>query len=273
MTGSAASAEDGDYSVFLLDAMLRHTTPVLLLVMDVEAAQHAALQLHADPLQSEVLPPAEASLLSFDAEVVEDFTRSDADGLCVELAASRNWIFLGDVDEMLRSTGGHHLINAATASIANGDLAAVIASVAAPRLKDFWSQAIRFSGFATTLEHDGIQFRRFQLTSVVREASDRDDTGWLVAVRYQLTAPITPDAPVKVDVETSAALELVTTIQVIDHPNKPPAGVVVGLSPDAFTVGQESAAFSTATLAARRFVGRPIGVDEEVAVKRAIYFA
>jgi hypothetical protein len=95
----------------------------------------------------------------------------------------------------------------------------------------------------------------------------------VVAVRFELGAPITPDADFQTGADIAAASELVDTFYVVESEDEPPLGVMVGLKAEAFTVTQEDAAFATATKASQRVVGRRLESGESVKAARGIYYA
>jgi hypothetical protein len=264
-----------DYTQFLADGLLHNSSPVVCLVTDASTASAVALALHAKSPDWAELPKAEGRLLRFETDTAAELSDQQASALCAELAATEHWLYIEDVDVLLDSRGGRHLLTALLAGVANGDLAAVIASAQPDSLNRLRSDALRLMGFALIVEGPGPSgaFELSRSISVVREAQDRDDTGWTIAVRFDLTSPITPYADYDAGAAIAGAVELVDTAHVIEPPDGPPLGAMIGLRADAFTVTQEDAAYATATMAAQRLVGRLLKSGESVKATRAIYYA
>lgn len=265
------------YVLFLLEGLLRSPSPVILLVVDRSVARSLALRFHAGSVGWDELPAPSGSLLAFETGAAAGLTRQTARDFCAELATTTDWLYLEDVEELLDSPGGNYFLAALLDHVANGDIAAVVAATQPDNFSRLRSKAVRLLGFAIVVERpegtDGLQY--YQANTFVRPAQDRNDTGWMVAVRFDLTSPITPDADFTADAAVAGAIELVDTVQVIQprEPDRPPEGVMIGLKPDAFLVTQQAAAFATATMAAQRVVGRTLRPGENVTATRALYYA
>jgi hypothetical protein len=264
-----------EYSAFLVDGLLRNPSTLVLLVTDPSTALVVALRLHDGSADWAELSKAHGKLLRFETDRAAGLSRQQARDLCAELAATEDWLYLENVDVLLDSSGGRHFLGALVKSVADGDLAAVIASTPHEGAERLRSGALRLMGFALTVEGPGPDgaFEGSRTTSVVREAQDRSDTGWAIAVRFELTAPITPYADFQPAADVASAMELVDTAQVIGSADGPPLGVMIGLSAEAFTVSQEAVAFATATKAAQGVVGRLLEAGESVTATRGIYYA
>jgi hypothetical protein len=275
MAASGQQNDEKDYSSFLLDGLIPSPSPLVLLVTDSASAMTVATQLHAGLVDWDELPAATGRLISFATDAAAELTSPKARELCEELVATGHWLYIGDVDTLLDSVGGKYLLDALLKGIASGELPTVITATRLDLVSRLRSRAIRFMGFAVTVEGPDAagEFEFSHSTSVVRPAHDRNDTGWVVAVRLQLSSPISPEADPETEAAAAGVMELVDTAQLVDWPDRPPAGVMIGLRPDAFTVGQETAAFATAAKAARRVVGRPLLAGESVTAARGIYYA
>jgi len=277
MGGSEPQGGGDQYSLFLLEGLLRNPSPVILLVTDRSAALSLAQRFHAGSVSWDELPAPSGSLLAFETGAACGLTSQTARDVCAELAASTDWLYIEDVEELLESAGGSYFFTTLLDHVAGGDIAAVIVSTQPDNFSRLRSNAVRLLGFATVFEHSdgtgGLQF--YRANTYVRPAQDRSDTGWMVAVRLDLTSPITPDADFTTDPAIAAAMELVSTVHVIGfrEADQPPDGVMIGLKPDAFLVTQHAAAFATATMAAQRVIGRTLYPGENVIATRALYYA
>jgi hypothetical protein len=265
---------DGEdvYRQFLLDGFRRNPSPLVVLVTEPSVARGTALRLHQGA-GSEVLPEAHGGLVRLETEKSAGLSSQQARGLCAQIAATEDWLYVDNIDVLLDSSGGKHLLTALTDSVASGDLAAVIVSTRPERFERLRSGAKRLMGFAVIVEKDPDGgFETSTSITIVREARDRSDTGWMIAVRYESVGPITPHAEFDPGADISDAVALADKIYVIGSVEEP-LGAMVGLTADAFTVSQEDVAFATATKVAQRLVGRRLEPGEIMKVTRAIYYA
>ena len=192
--------------------------------------------------------------------------------VCANVAATEDWLYVDNFDVLLDSSGGKYFLTAITDSVASGDLAAVIVSTRPERLKRLRTGATRLMGFAVIAEQcpDG-SFEASTSITIVRETRDRSDTGWMMAVRYELSGPITPYAEFDPGADISDAVVLADKMYVIGSLNEPD-GAMISLTADAFTLSQEDVAFATATKVAQRLVGRRLEPGESMKVTRTIYY-
>jgi hypothetical protein len=266
---------DGDdvYSRFLLDGFRRNPSPLVTLVTEPSLAQEVALRLHQGAA-SDMLPEARGGLVCLEAGRGAGLSSQQAHDACAQVAATEDWLYMDNFDVLLDSSGGKHFLTALTDSVANGDLAAVIVSTRPERFERLRSGARRLMGFAVIAEGprpDGT-FEASTSITIAREAKDRTDTGWMIAVRYELAGPITPYAKFDPGADVADAVVLADKAYVIGSAEEP-FGAMIGLRADAFTLSQEEVAFTTATKVAQRLVGRRLEPDESMKVTRAIYYA
>lgn len=275
MAGSPSQEEGDEYSLFLLEGLARAPSPLVLIAADDGPAQHLALRLHSEPVSNFGLPPPQGQLLSLSTELFNDMTLATARAFIDELATTEHWLYVQHLDHLLDSAIGGVFLRLLLDAVSDGRVSAVIASLAPEQVDRLRREARRLLGFAQLMEKNGSRgvFEVSRLTTLVAESPDRSDTGWVVAVRYDLRAPVTPYVDVAVDSHTSAAMELVEAVHLINYPNRPPDGVMISLHAVAFTATQEAVAFETATRAARRVVGRPLVPGETVTATRGVFYA
>lgn len=272
MEPSSGAWQDRQHSLFLIDGLTSAPSPVLLIVDDESVATAVALAIFDGTAGWKERPARKDRLLRVDGSTIVTLAPAGRAVILAELAASDHWIYLAEVDRLLDTPGGRDFLDQLAVSLGEGGPAAVLASATPDRLPALRAGALRLLGFATILQHRGessVGGRSFVRT-VVAESSDRTDIGWVVAVRYELSAPMDPDrggGP-----SQDGRLHLVERLAVVDRPGHPPAGVLVTLAADAFSVSQEDAVYATATAAAGWLVGRPLGAEERVVATRAICY-
>lgn len=266
-SSTTSAVPDDQHVIFLLEGLCRAPSPVLLVVGAAETAAQIALALHDGRGRWDERPARVEGLLQLEPARITADPAADFTELLAELASTDHWIYLPNVDSLLDSAAGRRFLDELMNSVSSGGVAAVIASTTSERLPKVRAEALRLIGFASTLSLDAYSYTR----SVVVEASDSTDVGWVVAVRYELTEEIRGDADTS-DVSTDGRLQLVDTIHMVTRPNEPPAGLIVGLTPDAFTVSQEEAAFGSAAAAAERLVGRRLRPEERVTAARGVFY-
>ena len=261
--------------LFLMDGLLRNSSPVVLVVADPSIALPFANELYNGSVGWDKLPKVEGSLFRLETTRVARLNAEQVRSLCHEIAATRRWLYIENIDELLDSSGGHHFLVELANSVARGEPAMVIMTTQPEHLDRVRAAVPRLAGFAKTVEWSGQtdSASASQLTSIVAKAQDRDDSGWIVAVRFELAGPISPDASFDGDPASAGVLQLVDTVQIIDSADAPPEGAMIGFSPDAFTFTQEAAAFAAAALAAQRVIGRALQPGEWVTAARGLYYA
>jgi hypothetical protein len=267
--------DEEQYNLFVLDGLQKSPSPVFLLVADETVAVQVALALHRGSIERPDLSPGTAGMIEFTAEEVGRLSEAQSVATVRELASAGHWVYLPQVDRQFDVPGGRRFLHAVLDAAAGGELTPVVATVPPERLGRLQRRAVRLMGLAETIDPQraGEGLERSHVTSVVRHATDRHDVGWTVVVRFDLSAPITPDAPFAADAEMSGAMGLVESLHLVDLPGQPPAGVLVSLIPDAFSMTQEAAALRTAAAAARQLIGRHLGTYESVTPTRAIFYA
>jgi len=270
-----ASAERArQHTLFLMDGLCTAPSPVLLVVADVATAVRFALAVHSGSARWDDRPARSGRLLELDLARIAAGPAGDFTELLAELAGTDHWVYLPDVDSMVESPAGRRFLDELMDSVGGGEIAAVIASSTRDQLPKVQAEAPRLLGFASLLrgpddaEPGGLTYTR----SIVLRSADPTDLGWVISVRYELTGAIRADAATA-DISTDGRLQLVDTISMVGGDGEPPLGVVISLTPDAFTVSQEDAAFATAELAAERLVGRRLGREEHVTAARGIFYA
>jgi hypothetical protein len=270
------SGDPDDITLFLIDGLLQNPSPVVLVAADPSLTSSFALKLHSGSVDWDELPKDPGRLLSIKTATVVGLDGDQARSLCRDIAATPHWLYIENFDEMLDSAGGQEFLAELTSSVARGELAMAILATRPEQLDRVRSALPRLLGFAKLMEQSGQagSFEASQLTSIVVPTSqDRDDSGWMIVVRFELAEPITPDITFDGDPAAAGAMELVDTIRVIDSEDAPPIGAMIGFSPDSFTFTQQTAAFTAAALASQRLIGRTMKPGERVTATRGIYYA
>lgn len=266
---------DNQYNLFLVEGLIRDPSPVLLIVDAAPIAQGIAGEVYAGRSEWDEQPEARGRLLWFDPVTAAGMSSQEVHGYFSELATTDDWIYIGDLDMLCNSSGGQRFLAALLHAIARHEVAAVLASATAERISDLRLLAPRLMGFATlcqraTDEHPGGLIRT---TSLVLNFDNALDTGWVVAVRFDLEAPMAPTTEFSGDDAVAGAMQLVESVHLVEGRGLPPAGAMIRLKPQAFTITQEATAFTTAANAAKRVIGRPLSLGESVTATRALYYA
>gem|GEM_PF-6505876 len=258
--------------LFLMDGLCRAPSPVLMIVSDVEMAGKVALAIHDGSAPWEDRPQRVGTLLRLDLAGIAGFPADAVATLASELGDTDDWLFLPDIGVLLESPSGRRFLDELMRSVANGGVAAVIASVSREVLARLPVECPRLMGFATVLNpgEAGAETLTYA-RSIVSSSNNPEDVGWLITVRYELSQKIAndPDSPITL---TDSRLQLVDRIQMVVRDDAPPLGVIISLASDAFSVAQEDAALETAAIAAKCLVGRALRRDEDVVAARAIFY-
>jgi hypothetical protein len=260
--------------MFLSDGFAANPSPALLVVAEEAAAGQVALAVYNGSLTWHNRPARLGRLMRMELERIASSAATDYTPMLAEVADTDHWLYLPDVDSLLTSLSGRRFLDVLMTWVGDGNLAAVIASTTREQLPELHAKAPRLMGFADALHvpNDSGTGGLTSTRTLVVPTTDSDDVGWLVAVRLELTGPIQEVAE-QPDVSTDDRLRLVDTVHMVVDDNAPPVGVLIGLTPDAFTVSQEDAAFTSAALTAERLVGRPLAPNEHITPARAIFFA
>ncbi|WP_030722431.1 hypothetical protein [Streptomyces sp. NRRL F-2580] len=262
-------AASEQYQLFLLDGLRRSPSPLVLVVREAATAALVALRLHDGGTSWDERPARIDGLLQLDLASLVAGGADRATSLLTELATTDHWAFLPNVDTLVESEVGRGFLDGLIVSVGQGEIAAVIASTTPERLPHLQKMAPRLMGFAITLP---VGEGKATYRSIAARSTNSLDTGWVVAVRYELTGDIQRE----MDAAGPAAdgrLHLVDSMSLVKRETGPPLGLLVDLSADAFTASQGDAAFATAALAATRLVGRPLRPGEQVTAARGIFYA
>lgn len=213
----------------------------------------------------------DAALQLLNGAAIAGFTPADAARLLTELHRRGDWLMLESADEYLDTPGGRNVLGAVCEAIAARSVPCVIVSVVPmgyPRLK---ADAFRLLGLAPTVDLSDGRQTRYQdpLAYLIMTMPNATDSGWLVMVGYQLSAPIADIAPRTPDEEAKRIMPLVDDIQVVGRPV--PIGVLLSFRAAAFTAGQHERAFAAAEVVARQVVGRRLRADERVEARRGVF--
>lgn len=213
-------------SLFLMDGLCTAPSPVLMVVGDVGMVGQVALHVHDGSARWDDRPARVGRLLRLDLAGVAGYPADTVGALVSELAGTDDWAYLPDVGVLLESSAGRHFLDKLMTSVADGGVAAVIASVTREALAQLTVECPRLMGFATVLapsdsEPGGLTYTR----SIVSNSVNPEDVGWLVVVRYELTQDIAADAD-SATTPTDGRLQLVDNIHLIVRDDVPPLGVI-----------------------------------------------
>lgn len=257
-----------------MDGFCTSPSPVLLLVGDARTASKVASAVYTGSGSWDDRPTRVGRLLQLDPVSIATGPADSLTERLAELASTDHWIYVPGIASLLETPVGRRFLDELMASVGSGGIAAMIASTPRELLPTLRADAPRLLGFASMLrlpdgsDPGGYTFCR----SIVTRSADSHDVGWMISVRFELTEAVRPD-PEPASGAVESALQLVDGIQMIIRKGMRPLGVITSLKPDAFTAGDEDAAFTTATLAAEQSVGRPLGPAEHVVAARAIFYA
>ncbi|HET9168110.1 MAG TPA: hypothetical protein VFN97_01705 [Actinospica sp.] len=261
-------------TLFLMDGFCASPSPVLLIVGDAQASSKVAAAVYTGSGPWHDRPTRVGKLLQLDPASIATGPADSLTEMLATLESTDHWIYVPDVASLSATAVGRRFLGELMASVGNGGIAAMIASTPRDQLTTLRADAPRLLGFASMLDlpagSDPGGYTSCR--SLVTRSADPDDVGWTVSVRFELTEPVRSDArPASGPVWS--ALQLVDGIQLIVKDGAPPLGVLASLKPDAFTAGDEHAAFTTAALAAEQSVGRPLRPGERLVAARAIFYA
>lgn len=260
--------------LFLMDGFCRTPSPVLLIVGETAAATRIALAVHDGSTRWDSRPARVGKLMRLDSAAIAADPVGDFAALLAGVARTDHWFYLPDIHSLVESPVGGRFLDDLMTLVGDGGAAAVIASTTREHLPKLQAEAPRIMGFASILHHPvdsdsaGLTFFR----SIVVRSTDQADVGWMVAVRYDLAGAVQTDTSLAAD-PADNRLRLVDAAQMIVRDGKPPLGAIISLTPDAFSVLQQDAAFATASRAAERLVGRRLGPEERSIAVRAIFYA
>jgi hypothetical protein len=262
-----------DPDQFLWDGLKERVSQGLLILGEEAHAQQFAQLLHEHGSGTFRAAAPGAGLLAIEAASVSGVSRGHAEKLCQEARDGGHWLYLGRVGRLLDSTGGRNMLEAVCEAMAKASLPCVIASSAAGSDEQLADDLCRLLGLVPTarLDTNGKLLGVSELSFLMAQAEDRGDTGWSVAVRYQLRSPIKDPPDLAPDERADSALRMVDTIRVAGE-RADPVGALIGFRADAFGVGQRRAVFDAAEVVARRIVGRKVAADELVEARRGFCF-
>src|SRR5262249_53481582 len=185
-----------------------------------------------------------------------------------------HWLYLENAEQLTETSGGRNLLDATCSAMAEASLPCVIASTSSRTYNQLEQAAFRLRGLVPVAHLNSTgPFKLFEeLTFLMTEPKDRSDTGWAVAVRYQLNSPMVDDPYRTPDPQADSALRMTDNIAVVQGERGLPQGVIISFKADAFQVGQQPAVFNAAEVVARRVVGRKLGSDEHAEARRGVCF-
>jgi hypothetical protein len=259
--------------IFLGDGFQPRVSQGLILVGAQAYARQVALDLHERGIGSFQPAVKGAGLNKVDLAAVAGFSPANAVELCDHARNHGHWLYLENAEQLTDSSGGRNLLDAICGEMAEARLPCVIASTSTNTYKQLENAACRLIGLVPVahLDANGRLESVNQIVFLMAEAKDRGDTGWTVAVRYQLTSPMVDDPDSTPDPQADSALRMVDQIAVVGERGLP-EGVMISFKADAFQVGQRSAVFNAAEVVARRVVGRKLGGDERVDARRGVCY-
>ena len=120
------SVDPKQATLFLVDGVLRNSSPVVLLGTDAPTASSLALRLHDGTVEWDELPKVAGELLSLKTDAVAGLPSEQARSLCREIAATPNWLYIENFDDLLDSPGGRGFAAELTDRVASGELAMAI---------------------------------------------------------------------------------------------------------------------------------------------------
>jgi hypothetical protein len=263
----------GDHGLFLIDGLRAHTSPGLMLVAD-EIAVATAKAVEIPDYGLDGFPPAETGiqLLEFDAEKVINLSAAEITRACEFARAKGHWFYLTAIEQLRNSPGGRAVLEEICKAMADGTLPCVLASTTTSTLESVQSDICRLFGLVPVMHlGGGGKPESFgQIEVLMRPTMDRQDTGWIVAVRYSLMGPV-DKAYASTAIDVGSAMRMAYQIHYIGGESEP-WGVCVNFKPDAFQVSQRKAVFAAAERIALRAVGRPLKPAEKVEARRGLFF-